>query len=115
MRRGEILLRSRNSGVWALMALVFVSASLRSWAAGMVTGPWFTPDEMIYSELGRSLYAHGRFVILGANPGFFGVVYPAIVGLPLHMLGTAHGYALLKPLQGLLVSLTAVPIYGWAR
>src|SRR5205085_6596321 len=74
-----------------------------------------TPDEMIYAELGRSLWTHARFEILGGRPGFFGVVYPALVGLPLHALGIARGYALLKPLQALIVSLTAVPVYGWAR
>jgi hypothetical protein len=116
MRRRSSPSWSRGQAAWsALVVVVFVSASLRTWAAGAVPGPWFTPDEMIYAELGRSLYTHARFEVFGANPGFFGVVYPALVGLPLHALGVSRGYALLKPLQALIVSLTAVPVYFWAR
>jgi hypothetical protein len=116
MRRPPSPLRRGDHSAWpALLTIVFVSASLRTWAAGAVSGPWFTPDEMIYAELGRSFWTHARFEILGANPGFFGIVYPALVGLPLHVLGISRGYALLKPLQALMVSLTAVPVYWWAR
>jgi hypothetical protein len=116
MRRPPSPVRRGDHAVWsALLAIVFVSASLRTWAAGAVSGPWFTPDEMIYAELGRSLWTHARFEILGGNPGFFGVVYPALVGLPLHALGISRGYTVLKPLQALIVSLTAVPVYSWAR
>src|ERR1041385_900864 len=105
-----------DAATWSvLLALVFVSASLRALAAEAVSGPWFTPDEMIYAALGQSLWTHARFEILGANPGFFSFVYPALVGLPLHVLGVARGYALLKPVQALIVSVTAVPVYWWAR
>jgi hypothetical protein len=116
MRRQASASQSREQRLWAaLVVVVLVSTSFRTWAAGAVSGPWFTPDEMIYAALGRSLYAHGRFEILGAKPDFFGVIYPAFVGLPLHVLGTARGYALLKFLQALIVSLTAIPVYCWAR
>jgi Dolichyl-phosphate-mannose-protein mannosyltransferase len=116
MRRRSSRAWGRYQASWsAVLVVVFVSASLRTWAAGAVPGPWFTPDEMIYAELGRSLWAHGRFEILGARPDFFGLVYPALVGLPLHAFGTLRGYALLKPLQGLIVSLTAIPVYCWGR
>jgi hypothetical protein len=95
--------------------LVFVSALLRGWAATRVPGPWFIPDEAIYAQLGRSLWSTGHFRILGATPDFFSLVYPAFVGLPLHLVGIVHGYDAVKWLQALAMSLAAVPVYVWGR
>lgn len=104
--RGPILL---------LFALVAVSTVLRSIAALRVPSPWYTPDEMVYALLGDSLIRSGGFEILGSTPDFFGLVYPAFVGLPLVLAGLDSGYELLKPLQALAMSLTAVPVYLWGR
>jgi Dolichyl-phosphate-mannose-protein mannosyltransferase len=80
-----------------------------------VPSPWFTPDEMVYGELGRSLYSSGRLEILGHSTPFFSFVYPALVG-PLLSVGDLElGYTLLKALQALVMSLTAVPVFLWAR
>ena len=99
----------------ALAALVIVSAVVRAWGALAVPSPWYTPDEQIYSQLGRSLYEHGRFEILGGVPGFYGFVYPAFVGLPLSLSDVELGYDLLRVLQAVVMSLAAVPVYLWAR
>jgi hypothetical protein len=98
---------------WALAALVGVSAALRAWAALDVPSPWFVPDEMVYGELGKSLYRDGHLEILGAPTAFYSLVYPAFVGLPLSF-GHA-GYVALKVAQAVVLSLTAVPAYLWAR
>src|ERR671922_1973683 len=95
--------------------LVLVSALLRGWAATRVPGPWFIPDEAIYAQLGRSLWSSGHFRILGSTPDFFGLVYPAFVGLPLHLAGITRGYEVAKWLQALAMSLAAVPVYLWGR
>lgn len=98
-----------------LAGLVLVSTGLRFWAGLAVPGPWFTPDEIVYGELGRSLYGLGRFEILGATPDFYGLVYPALVGLPLSLSDRELGYELLKALQAVVMSLAAVPVYLWGR
>src|SRR5919202_6451157 len=103
------------AGWTGLATLVAVSALVRAWASTKVAGPWFIPDEVTYAELGRSFYRLGRFEILGATPGFFGLVYPLFVGLPLHVAGTEHGYPLAKVLQSGVMSLAAVPVYAWGR
>jgi hypothetical protein len=95
--------------------LVLVSALLRGWAATRVPGPWFIPDEAIYAQLGQSLWSSGHFRILGSTPDFFGLVYPAFVGLPLHLAGITRGYEVAKWLQALAMSLAAVPVYLWGR
>ena len=101
---------------WFLLAgLVGLSTCLRLWAARAVPSPWITPDEQTYAELGRSLYDSGRFQVLGQSAGLLSLIYPAVVGLPLAVFGTDTGYAVLKIVQALLMSLTAVPVYVWGR
>jgi hypothetical protein len=95
--------------------LVAVSTGLWAWAGTRISGPWFIPDEVVYAELGKSLYRLGHFEILGARPGFFSLIYPIFVGLPLHVARLERGYELAKGLQALAMSLTAVPIYIWGR
>jgi len=101
---------------WALLvALVGVSAALRDWAAGSIPTPWINPDELIYGDLGRSLWQTGHLTLFGLPTGFFSFVYPAFAGLPLSLGDRQTGYALLQGLQAVLMSLAAVPVYLWAR
>jgi len=102
------------TAVW-LGGIVVLSTLLRYWAASQVPTPWILPDEVLYAELGRSLYHSGSFEILGQPVRFYSLVYPALVGLPLSLGDTALGYSLLKPLQALVMSLAAVPTFLWAR
>ena len=95
--------------------LVGVSTLLRFWAATRIPTPWIAPDELIYAELSRSLWEHGTLHLLGRPTSFFSFVYPAIAGGPLSLPNVHAGYTLLKAIQALLVSLTAVPVYLWGR
>jgi Dolichyl-phosphate-mannose-protein mannosyltransferase len=70
---------------------------------------------MVYGELGRSLYATGRLDILGHATPFFSFVYPALVGPFLNFGDLELGYTLLKAVQALVMSLTAVAVFLWAR
>jgi hypothetical protein len=99
----------------ALAALVALSTLLRWWAASRVPTPWIVPDEVLYAKLGQSLWADGSFELLGKPLGYYSLVYPAFAGLPLSLSDLALGYDLLKPLQALLMSLAAVPVYLWGR
>jgi Dolichyl-phosphate-mannose-protein mannosyltransferase len=99
----------------ALGLLVAVSTLLRFWGGTLIPIPWINPDEIIYGELGRSLYRSGEFRILGRPTEFISLVYPALVGVPLSLGNLERGYHLLKLVQALVMSLTAVPVYFWAR
>ena len=70
---------------------------------------------MVYGELGRSLWEHGSLSILGHTTPFFSLVYPAFVGPFLSLGNLTLGYSLLKGFQALVMSLTAVPVFLWAR
>src|SRR5438105_3152831 len=95
--------------------LVTISTLLRFWGGTLVPSPWINPDEIIYGELGRSLYHSGTFRILGRPTEFISLVYPAFVGGPVSLGNVERGYHLLKLLEALAMSLTAVPVYLWAR
>jgi hypothetical protein len=106
----------RRPPVWvALVALVVLSTGLRAWAALGVPVPWIAPDEMTYGLLGQSLYRSGSLAILGGPTPYFSAVVPAFVGLPLSLGNLALGYDVLKVMQALAMSLTAVPVYLWGR
>ena len=98
-----------------LAGLVAVSTLVRAWAGLRVPTPWIAADEMIYAELGRSLWEHGSLDILGREAPFYSLVHPALVGLPLAVFDTAGGYDVARVLQALVMSLTAVPVFLWGR
>jgi hypothetical protein len=108
------MLRGVRTG-WLLAGLIVLSALLRYVAGRGIDGLWIMPDESIYASLGRSLYESGRLAILDGPLAAYSLVYPAIVGLPLALAGPEDGYAILKVIQPLLMSLVAVPVYLWGR
>lgn len=99
----------------ALTALVALSTVARSLAAWQVDSPWIAPDEIIYTLLGRSLWETGSLSILGGETGFYTLLYPAFVGLPLAADDLETGRRSLQVLQALAMSGTAVPVYLWGR
>ena len=107
--------RRRPSPWVAVGALVVLSTALRSWAALGVPVPWIAPDEMTYGLVGENLYRSGSLDILGGPTPYFSALVPAFVGLPLSLGNLVLGYDLLKVLQALAMSLTAVPVFLWGR
>jgi hypothetical protein len=106
----------RRIPAWSVLAgLVAVSTIVRAWAALRVPTPWIAADEMIYAELGRSLWETGHLSILGADTAFYSLVYPALIGLPLVLFDTEHGYDIARIFQALAMSLAAVPVFAWGR
>jgi hypothetical protein len=107
---------SRRSGSWlALVALIAVSTGVRAWAARETAGPWISPDEMIYSLSGFSLYHSGHLDILGGPTPYYSFLVPAFAGLPLSVGNFNFGYGLLKVFQALAMSMAALPVYLWSR
>lgn len=73
------------------------------------------PDEAIYAERAIALWRHGSLPLLGGQGAGYGLLYPALAGVTLSWSSFADGYAWLKPLQALVVSLAAVPVYLYGR
>jgi hypothetical protein len=69
------------------------------------------PDEAIYARRAIALYHEGSLPLLHGQGAGYGVLYPVVAGLPLSIGSFATGDAWLKPLQALVVSLAAVPVF----
>ena len=106
----------RRVPAWGVLAtLVAVSTIVRALAGLRVPTPWIAADEMIYAELGRSLWETGHLSILDADTAFYSLLYPALIGLPLALFDTALGYDLARVLGAFAMSLAAVPVFAWGR
>ena len=106
----------RRSGlVLALPVLVGVSTLLHWLAGSRLTGLWIMPDEAIYGERALALWRQGQVPLLHGEGAGYGLLYPALAGLPLSVGNLATGYASLKLLQALAISLVAVPIFFYGR
>jgi hypothetical protein len=109
-------MRARGLPPAVVLALVVGASTIgRFVAARAVDTPRIVPDELLYGLLGRSLYESGRLHVLGGDAGYYSLVYPALAGLPLRLPDLERGYQLLKLLQALVMSATAVPVYLWGR
>jgi hypothetical protein len=102
---------------WAwLLAVVVLSVALRMALAGRTLAPWIMVDELIYSELGKSVASGGQFLVRGVPSNGYGLVYPVLIapafGL-FHAVPTAYHVA--KLINAVVMSLTAVPVYFLAR
>jgi Dolichyl-phosphate-mannose-protein mannosyltransferase len=99
----------------ALPALVALSSLLEWLAARRISGLWIMPDEAIYGQRALAFWRTGRLsVISGAGAGY-SLLYPILAGAPLSIGTPASGYAALKVVQAIVVSLTAVPVFLYAR
>ena len=87
-----------------------------SCSRGRMPAPWIMVDELIYSELGKSVAADGHFLVRGVPSSGYGFVYPVL-------LAPASGstrrfpsaYAAAKVINACVMSLAAIPTYFLAR
>ena len=62
-----------------LAAIVTVSATARVWLGFDMPAPFIFVDELIYSELARSLADTGSFAVRGVPTSGYSVLYPALI------------------------------------
>jgi hypothetical protein len=106
----------RVTTVAQLASLVVVSTTF--WAAlswGM-PAPWVVPDEIIYSELAKSIAAGHLPAIREATTFGFGVVYPLLLAPAWWLFqDVQRAYAAALITNAALMSLSAIPAYFLAR
>jgi Dolichyl-phosphate-mannose-protein mannosyltransferase len=105
---------------WAwIAAIVAVSALYRVINARHIQAPTVLADELIYSKDARSFAATGHFLLHGAGTSVYGPLsrlYPVLISPAFavtHSLPSA--YELAKAINGLVMSLAAIPAYLIAR
>ena len=101
-------------GVLCLMVLA--ATALHAFVALRSPSPWIVPDELIYSELAKSLGQVGLPRIRGEVSFAYGLGYPALLA-PIWAIfdDVSTAYAGAKIFNALILSLTAVPSYFLAR
>jgi len=99
-----------------LVAIVAGSFAVRAWLARGMLGPFIMVDELIYSELARSLADGGELLVRDVSSPGYGIVYPALIS-PAYAVfeGLTDAYAAVKTLNALVMSLAAIPAYLLAR
>jgi len=99
-----------------LVAIVAGSFAVRAWLARGMLGPFIMVDELIYSELARSLADSGELLVRDVSSPGYGIVYPALIS-PAYAVfeGLTDAYAVVKTLNALVMSLAAIPAYLLAR
>jgi len=102
-------------GAW-LAGIVAVSALVRLWLVRGMPGPFVFVDELIYSELARSLADTGSFAVRGVPTSGYSILYPALIA-PAYRLFDAlpDAYAAAKATNAIAMSLAAVPAWLLAR
>jgi dolichyl-phosphate-mannose-protein mannosyltransferase len=102
--------------VWAWLAgLVAASALVRFLLARRVVAPWIMVDELIYSELAKSLAAGDGFAIRGVATNAYGFVYPLLIAPAYFVDSLPRAYDVVRAINALLISLAAIPAYFLAR
>ena len=99
-----------------LAAIVTVSAVARAWLARGMPAPFVFVDELIYSELARSLAETGSFAVRGVPTSGYSTLYPALLApayLLFDNLTTAYGAA--RAANSVAMSLVAVPAWLLTR
>jgi hypothetical protein len=99
----------------ALPSVVGLSTLLHWLAGRRIHGLWIVPDEPIYASRALAVWRHGPFELLHGHDAGYSLLYPIVAGIPLSVGGTISGYASLKLLQALVVSLAAVPVFAYGR
>lgn len=100
----------------ALIALVVIASLLRLWLGSRIVTPWIMIDELIYSDLARSVADDATFHVRGEPIPWFNFGYAAVIA-PAWFVTEAQSsaYALAKALNIGFGLLALVPVYVWAR
>src|SRR6266699_3026923 len=72
-------------------------------------------DELVYSDLARSVARGGGLAIRGEHTRAYGLLYPILIAPAWLAHSMARTYELAKAINALLVTLAGVPFYLWAR
>ena len=91
-----------------LAALVAVAAAVLALAGRGIPTPWILIDELLHAELARGLRAGDGYSVRGHGI-WVSWTYPALLA------PFAWSYGAMKVVNSVVIALTAVPVYLWAR
>jgi len=99
-----------------LTGIVVLSVLGRLWLVHEMPGPYIFVDELIYSELAKSLADTGSFAIRGVPVHGYSILYPALIAPAYRLFDSLpDAYAAAKATNAVAMSLAAVPAWLLAR
>jgi hypothetical protein len=105
-----------RSATLSLVAIIVLSTIVRGAISSRVPSVWILPDEIVYSELAKSIAAGGMPAIRGVNVFGWGVVYPTLIAPAWALFGDpVRAYHVALGLNAFVMSLAALPAYLLAR
>ena len=109
--------RALTAPAWlCLTAIVGASIAIRIVLVGRMPAPWIMVDELIYSELAKSVASDGRFLVRGVPSTGYGFIYPVLLAPAFRAYASVpQAYAAAKAINAVVMSLTAIPVYLLAR
>ena len=114
------LTSSTLAGVTSPLALVAVAAVLAAVVQVVIAldlpGPWIVPDELIYSELAKSLGSGALPAVRGEVTWGYGILYPLLIAPAWAVFDDpSRAYLAAKVVNSVLLGATAFPAYFLAR
>ena len=105
----------RAPAVW-LVGIVGLSTIVRAALGLTVPSVWILPDEIVYSELAKSIAAGGWPAIRGVHVFGWGEIYPALIAPAWALFDDpVRAYHITLGINALVMSLAAIPAYLLAR
>jgi hypothetical protein len=98
-----------------VLGLALGLAVARIWMAWRIRTPWILGDELLYSELAKSVAEDGRFLVREQATKVSSALYPVLIAPAWLAPSMTATYALAKAINVVVMTLAAVPLYRWAR
>lgn len=96
--------------------MVGLSAFIRAWISIGAVSPWVLPDELVYSDLARSIADGHRPAVRGVPVFGWGEVYPTVIAPIWALVDDRYvAYHATLVANAIVMSLAAVPAYFLAR
>jgi hypothetical protein len=99
-----------------LAAIVALSTLLRGAIGARVPSVWILPDEIVYSELAKSIASGGQPAVRGMHVFGWGEVYPTLIAPAWALFDDpVRAYHVALGINAFVMSLAAIPAYLLAR
>lgn len=113
--RSRLARVTQAPAIW-VAALIVVSTLVRGAISLRVPSPWILPDEVVYSEVAKSIAAGGFPSVRGVHQLGWGVVYQGLIAPAWVVFSDpVQAYHAALGISALVMSLAAVPAYFLAR
>jgi hypothetical protein len=113
-RLGAVLKRPPPATLLVVTGIVVVGAAVRFAIASKIAAPQILCDEFIYGDVAKNVALHGRLE-LRDQPWGGSLLYPAAIAPGWFADSMTTTFAAVKAINVALMTLTAVPLYLWAR